>query len=107
MVTCIFIDIDGQLSEVDVDLDPNTLTGGYRPFLGNKPTFVGKTIVCENPLTELIWVMGDGPNPLNNFKFPKEFAEEQIRGPVIVTKLNDQCEPENLSMNEFINTSNF
>jgi hypothetical protein len=96
MVKCILIsETPGDISEIETNLgaDLYTILKGPGTFIGQYPDMNIVVMKCRESLLDL---------RLNENKLPPPFDDEVVLGPILLVRMNDLSEPENLVYEEFL-----
>jgi hypothetical protein len=96
MVKCILIsETFGDISEIETNLgaDLYTILKGPGTFIGQYPDLNIVVMKCRESLFEL---------RMNENKLPPPLDEEIVLGPILLVRMNELAEPENLAYEEFL-----
>lgn len=95
MVKCILISEQlGNIDEIETPLqqDMYQILKGPATFVGQYPDIDVVIMKCRISIF---------PLELNLNKLPEPFGNEQILGPILLVRMNDESEPEDFTLQEF------
>ena len=96
MVKCIHIlEQLGDIREIETPLQKDifTLLKGPGTFVGQYPEIDVVVMKCRESVFSL---------ELNQNKLPKPFDVEQILGPILLIRMNENSDPEDFTLQEFL-----
>ena len=96
MVKCIHIlENFGDIREIETPLQKDifTLLKGPGTFVGQYPEIDVVVMKCRESIFSL---------ELNQNKLPKPFENEQILGPILLIRMNENSDPEDFTLQEFL-----
>ena len=83
-----------QIREVELDLAPDVNEAHI--LLGRHPTFIGQW--PEIDVVIMKSEIGEIPNENN---LPEPFSNEDVLGPILLIKMDEQSEPQNFTLEEY------
>ena len=83
-----------QIQEVELDLAPHVNEAHI--LLGRHPTFIGQW--PEIDVVIMKSEIGEIPNENN---LPEPFSNEDVLGPILLIKMDEQSEPQNFTLEEY------
>lgn len=95
MVKCVLINEKlGDIEEIDTPLrqDIYHILKGLGTFIGQYEDIDVVIMKCREPFVDLL---------PNQNKLPKPFDQEEVMGPILLIRMNENSQPEDFTLDEF------
>lgn len=83
-----------QIQEVELDLAPHVNEAHI--LLGRHPTFIGQW-----PEIDVVIMKSEIGKIPNENNLPEPFSNEDVLGPILLIKMDEQSEPQNFTLEEY------
>ena len=83
-----------QIQEVELDLAPHVNEAHI--LLGRHPTFIGQW-----PEIDVVIMKSEIGEVPNENDLPEPFSNEDVLGPILLIKMDEQSEPQNFTLEEY------
>ena len=83
-----------QIQEVELDLAPHVNEAHI--LLGRHPTFIGQW-----PEIDVVIMKSEIGEIQNENNLPEPFSNEDVLGPILLIKMDEQSEPQNFTLEEY------
>jgi hypothetical protein len=84
----------GKLEEIELDITPEK--NEIYNLLGGKATFIGQW-----PEFDVVIIKGINGIEPNENRLPPPFDEESVLGPILLVRMDEQSEPQDLTLREY------
>ena len=85
----------GDVVEVDLDIDPRKNQIFY--LLSGPPTFIGQW-----PDLDVVIMKAQYAEKLNNNKLPPPFDTEEVRGSILLVRMDENSDPRDFTLEEYL-----
>ena len=85
----------GNIQEIDLDIDPQK--NEIFRLLSGSPTFIGQW-----PDLDVVIMKAQYASELNTNKLPPPFDEEEIRGSILLVRMDENSDPRDFTLEEYL-----
>ena len=89
----------GDIRQIELDIDPKK--NEIFLLLSGSPTFIGQW-----PDLDVVIMKPQYGSSLNNNKLPPPFDTEEVRGSILLVRMDEESEPQDFTLTEYLSFLN-